>query len=39
MDCFIDEVYGMQNYNVVEKFYLKFLKRTLNVKMSTNSSI
>ena len=31
------EVYGMQNYSVVEKFYLKFLKRTLNVKMSTNS--
>ena len=33
------EVYGMQNYNVVEKFYLKFLKRTLNVKMSTNTSM
>ena len=33
------EVYGMQNYNVVKKFYLKFLKRTLNVKMSTNSSM
>ena len=33
------EVYCMQNYNVVEKFYLKFLKRTLNVKMSTNTSM
>ena len=29
----------MQNYNVVEKIYLKFLKRTLNVKMSTNTSM
>ena len=29
----------MQNYSVVEKLYLKFLKRTLNVKMSTNSSM
>ena len=26
------EVYGMQNYNVVEKSYLKLLKRTLSVK-------
>ena len=33
------EVYGMQTYNVVEKFYLKFLKITLNVKMSTNTSM
>ena len=29
----------MQNYNVAEKIYLKFLKRTLNVKMSTNTSM
>ena len=29
----------MQNYIVVEKLYLKFLKRTLNGKMSINSSM
>ena len=33
------ELYGMLNYNVVEKFYLKFLKRTLNVKMSTSTTM
>ena len=31
------EVYGTQNYKVIEKFHLKFLKRTLNVKQSTNT--
>ena len=31
------EVYGTQNYKVIEKLYLKYLKRTLNVKQSTNT--
>ena len=33
------EVYGMQNYSVVENLYLKFLKITLIIKMTTNSSM
>ena len=33
------ELHGMHNYNVVEKLYLKFFKKNLNVKMSTNTSM
>ena len=31
------ELYGTHNYKVIEQFHLKFLKRTLNVKQSTNT--
>ena len=31
------EVYGLYNSAAVETFYLKFIKRVLNVKQSTNT--
>ena len=35
--CYGCEIYGAENYAIIETFHLKFMKHILDVKLSTNS--
>ena len=35
--CYGCEIYGAENYAIIETFHLKFIKHILDVKLSTNS--
>ena len=37
--CYGCEVYGSENYTVIEAFHLKFLKHVLDVKSTTNTAM
>ena len=37
--CYGCEIYGAENYNMIETFHFKFIKHIVNVKLTTNSAM